>query len=463
MRLDNCVRVLQKIHGRYTILKKSRLKKAVQNKMFQDLFISDISELFDIAPKDVMFKTKYPDDVEFLQKQREDVLSCSMSTVDMDHEARIKRKRKRSDDEMIVRKRYDERETKTAQRASARAAVLSADKDILQDQDAEDTSFFISEMLRCDEFEPTVYVRKVSVKPNVTVVKDEPNCTTDSSVLKNIFLNKDVSSALDRAQLTDRSAMFVVSSVVKALGHDLDTTTMSFPSIRRARMATREEISLDIKKQLSEDSAEKEPLVLHWDGKMLPELCNKYSNCDRTAILVTGNGKETLLGVPMIESGTGESIAKLCIHSVKEACVDQQIKALSFDTTPSNTGLNKGACVNIEKELGGKIWLACRHHMHELVLTKSFNSTMGPTVGPDVLLFKRFRNKWADINKTEYCVPENEIFENVQGQRIVMMRYLEERVREHQCRDDYKEILELCFLFLGRKIPDIFYMYVLTI
>jgi len=46
-----------------------------------------------------------------------------------------------------------------------------------------------------------------------------------------------------------------------------------------------------------------------------------------------------------------------------------QIKGLVFDPTASNTGLHKGACVRIEEALETEmVWIACRHHVMEVVL-----------------------------------------------------------------------------------------------
>jgi len=36
------------------------------------------------------------------------------------------------------------------------------------------------------------------------------------------------------------------------------------------------------------------PLLLHWDGKMLPDIDGSKENVDRIAAIVTGNGQENL-------------------------------------------------------------------------------------------------------------------------------------------------------------------------
>ena len=43
------------------------------------------------------------------------------------------------------------------------------------------------------------------------------------------------------------------------------------------------------------------PLLLHWDGKMLPDIDGSKENVDRIAAIVTGNGQEKLLTIPKME------------------------------------------------------------------------------------------------------------------------------------------------------------------
>lgn len=48
--------------------------------------------------------------------------------------------------------------------------------------------------------------------------------------------------------------------------------------------------------------------------------------------------------------------------------VSDQVVGISFDTTSANTGRLNGACVLIEQKLGKDLlWLACRHHVLEVV------------------------------------------------------------------------------------------------
>ncbi|KAG7177344.1 hypothetical protein Hamer_G028982, partial [Homarus americanus] len=136
-----------------------------------------------------------------------------------------------------------------------------------------------------------------------------------------------------------------------------------------------------------------EPLLLHWDGKLLPDVQN--TTASRIAIVVTFNGQEKLLGVPKKERETGEAQAEACLEAIKSWNVEKLVKGLVFDTTASNTGLHRGACVRIEDELEQElVWIACRHHVLEIMLSDVFSLICGSTGSPETILFKRFKKQW---------------------------------------------------------------------
>src|SRR6218665_3481532 len=81
-------------------------------------------------------------------------------------------------------------------------------------------------------------------------------------------------------------------------------------------------------------------------------------------------------------------MADVMIEVLSEWGVKKFFKALSFDTTSRNTGRKKCACVLVEMQLQKKVlYLAGRHHIHEILLEETFSITMGPSTGPDILYF----------------------------------------------------------------------------
>ena len=53
----------------------------------------------------------------------------------------------------------------------------------------------------------------------------------------------------------------------------------------------------------------------------------------------------------------------------------------------------------MEKDL---IWLACRHHILEIMLEVVVLLSVGPSKSPDIMIFRRFQSKWSIIDKASY-------------------------------------------------------------
>ena len=240
-----------------------------------------------------------------------------------------------------------------------------------------------------------------------------------------MIASPEVAGALDRVNLPDRGAMFVVASVAKALGHPLDDLTLSRSTIRRSRMASRKQVAEAEKCSFLTEF----PLLLHWDGKLLPDIA----------------------GAKEIGRGTEEEQADACLKVLDAWNIREHVQGLVFDTTSSNTGIHRGACVLIEEAIGHELLnIGCRHHVLEVVLSSVFTAVFGGTSGPEVGLFKRFQKKWPYIRQTEYSPAKDEIFnENTETLRKEMVAFYTKAIEHQQPRDDYLELLRLCLVFLG--------------
>ena len=131
---------------------------------------------------------------------------------------------------------------------------------------------------------------------------------------------------------------------------------------------------------------------------------------------------------------------------------------MCFDTTSSNTGIHAGACTLIEKFLQKELlYLACRHHMHKIIVSDVFKCCFGLTSGPDVLIFKRVKEHWNFINQQEYQsfsddVLKDDFLKHLKDETIIFAtKYLQTGGK--QPKDDYREFLELTVLFLGEIPP----------
>ena len=93
---------------------------------------------------------------------------------------------------------------------------------------------------------------------------------------------------------------------------------------------------------------------------------------ENEAILVSGaphykEGKLLAVSILKDEKGeptsTGEAQAQAVLAEVEKWDVKENIVALVFDTTSSNTGVRQGATVRLQQALGRPVlFLGCRHH-----------------------------------------------------------------------------------------------------
>ena len=59
-------------------------------------------------------------------------------------------------------------------------------------------------------------------------------------------------------------------------------------------------------------------LIVHWDGKLLPDIIATCDRIDRLAILLTGKDTEKLLGVPKLAKGTGAAMAEATVSALED-------------------------------------------------------------------------------------------------------------------------------------------------
>lgn len=160
----------------------------------------------------------------------------------------------------------------------------------------------------------------------------------------------------------------------------------------------------DKKKQFTSDV----PLTVHWDGKMLEDMTG-HEVVYRLPVLVSGKGVDQLLSIPKLESGESEQIASGVYECLLSWGITDKVKSMCFDTTASNTGLRKGACILLEQRMDREmLWLACRHHILKIMLESVVQKEIGTSSGPDNLLFKRFQKNWPTLNKEEYQTIETD-------------------------------------------------------
>lgn len=165
--------------------------------------------------------------------------------------------------------------------------------------------------------------------PKRTISNFEDELPQSSRENKIDIMTPELSSALDRSNVSSRNAAYIVIAVAKSLGHDPKKINVS----HRDRNKMRKMMVIDIKKN---NSAVKN-VILHWDGKLLPDF-GGTEKVDRLPIVLSGLNYEQLLAVPKLNSGTGFNQAQSIVAELKRWDIVNNVKGMCFDTAYVNSG-----------------------------------------------------------------------------------------------------------------------------
>jgi len=142
-------------------------------------------------------------------------------------------------------------------------------------------------------------------------------------------------------------------------------------------------------------------LIAHFDGKMLPDCTGNFA--DRMLIIVSGLNVEKLLAIPILPASTGELIGNAVVETLREwQGVPEYLAGLCFDTTSANMGIHTGTITVIQKAFDKRpLFLACRHHMLEIVSAAIFDRFFKSS-GPQIGIFSRSEEQWPFMNQADF-------------------------------------------------------------
>lgn len=411
-----------KYFNQWQSLKKNKENKKKRSESMQDkekTWQITLEELFDIAHANALETMKIEEDKKFLLAQRQN-RSGKIGTLDKRHAKKVLEKQGRED----RLKSLQQREEEGLKRLTEKCLLASS-----------------------------------STSPSLTgssddetcVVSQEPGPSTSGAppakrARKNLIDDR-LAVSLDVAKLSDRKAAVVLTSALKSAKCDPEKYNINKSSIRRQRIQHREKIAQCLKSEFKPEV----PLTAHWDGKMCEDITG-HEIVDRLPILVSGQGVDQLLGVPKLSRGTGDAIATAVFETIMSWNLREKVKCMSFDTTASNTGHRNGACILLEQKLEKDLlWLACRHHILEMTLEAVVLLSLGPSSGPDILIFKRFKNSWTNINQEHFksVSTDTSLFKDCESISDYIISFAKDQLTLYHPRDDYKELLQLIVIFLG--------------
>lgn len=410
---QNCQTKLEQAFEEWRLLKKNKARKSSTQQAREAAFVSRLEDLFDIAHADALNTMSIQEDKDFLLAQREKGRRGSM--VGVDETLACKEKRVSEREQQTLKRRQQTENIQQIEASTAELTTSGSEISAAEDVDSEGA-------VGGSRTQKRKRGRKAVVTP-------------------------ELAAALDRTKVSDRKAVFVIAETAKSLGMTIDQLALNRDSVRRLRAKHRIHSSASIRAKFQSDV----PLVVHWDGKLIPDLIGK-EKVDRLPVLVSGKEVLQLLTVAKLPSGTGEAQASAVFGAIEDWGIPGNIRAMCFDTTSSNTGRISGACVLLEQKLGKELLsLACRHHIMELVIGAAFRVCMGSTSSPEVPLFKRFQDYWRfiDTDKYETGIAADDVARLVDDIKQSTIDFANKHLEQSQPRDDYKEFLELVLIFLG--------------
>ena len=245
--------------------------------------------------------------------------------------------------------------------------------------------------------------------------------------------------------------MYIIANTAQSLGHNVSELILNSSTIRRKRIEHRSTKSLEVQSNFKPNSC----LVVHWDSKLMKDITGR-SFVDQLPVLVTGNGISQLLRIAKIPTSSRDAQANAVLETLQQWNIADAVQGMCFDTTSSNTGHHSGACVKIEQGLEKNLLhFACRHHILELLAGAAFKEAMGTSFAPEILLFKGFQDKWEWIDKEKFedGMSDSIMRELVQPVKDEITKFISNALQDSQPRDDYREVLELASIFLG-KLPS---------
>lgn len=80
-------------------------------------------------------------------------------------------------------------------------------------------------------------------------------------------------SALDKCKISDRDTIYIIISTAEALGQDISKLKINRSILQRKRAMFRKTRAKELK--INFNVLTLDYVVLHWDEKLLPDLCEK--------------------------------------------------------------------------------------------------------------------------------------------------------------------------------------------
>ena len=147
--------------------------------------------------------------------------------------------------------------------------------------------------------------------------------------------------------------------------------------------------------------------------------------------------------------------ANAVIQALRKWDLEGHVIGQCFETTASNTGHENGAAVIVERFMKKKLlWLACRHHVYEMILKQVISEIFGCTSAPVNTKFVAFQREWNTIDKSQEMrsLPITCLWLQIRRDQVIAV--ISEMLSDKKSflRDDYRELAQLSIILLGGEI-----------
>ena len=440
--------------------KKSRLSKANLSTKDQELvdnFVTKLNQTFMAASPDaeeIIMKDKLRDskqkeeDISFLRSMKKDRVG-TVACLDKVYQKRFEDKKERQEREIRKQEKYQESKSVTEKELD----VNGNEEDFEYGND--DKDYVEASMSNKQRKRERKIPEKVAIEvPRNIVQVLAPTCS--------------------RYKVSHTALSSILLQTVSVGGGDINSLPLSRRQVERNSKVSVEEYASEVREAFVLEAKSK-LFVCHFDGKQLADYTDGVKRTkERMTVVVSSPDLEHphVLGSIALGGQTGEEIADGVLSLWEEYQICDRIIGLSFDTTASNTGPSRGACVRLERELGkGLLWLACRRHVMELHI-KHVAQMVAKEVGgrdpnsPGEPLFKKLQDDWPTL--LSVIAMENLVkfdWQEVAGTELEAQAQNSLEILSHFLRsgtfprEDYRELCELTVLYLGGAVPGFKFQY----
>lgn len=423
-------------------------------KLIQQMKVT-LAETFRLWPANVEQRIKNTEDLCFLQSMKGD-RSATFGPCDKVLATKVQRRETRVQAEAARREKVLSKGTSTATSASVDAMSMSDSDNMTGDDDVAGVD---SE------------VDTSSVGANVDISSTTPRTHhratrigTPAFIPHDIIKRPKLVALATRLKMTPAQQATYTKALIAEVGGDSSKVSLSYATADK----TRRKVGKNLAKATREQWVAPKLATLHWDSKLMASLSNPNAKVERLTVVVGTSLDLKLLGVPAYQPGANRKSGAVIADLTSELlltwnCADS-IVSMTFDTTASNTGHVTAACVTIQQRLGrALLWSACRHHVGEIVLSHVFDDLQIETSkSPDITLFTRFRKNFnllsvvrsanerlSRFNSTVFSESAQSFIAEWRDNMLTLARS-ELPTR----RDDYKEFIELCMVFLDGEVAE---------